>query len=144
MLYPLRQKYKKNHLICPSLKKKKSKNIIKEWYDFAIISLDNKFVTAKQVESGRRVIVRNFRKSVLKNKKKLIINIFPYVSKTKKPNEVRMGGGKGMHYIWLCPITVGMVIYQLKGINELEAKNMLREVKYKLGLNLKIIKNEKI
>ena len=143
MLFPVRQKYKKNHLICPSNKIKRIKNFQNVWYDFAIVSLESKFLTNRQIESGRRVIVRNFRQSVLDSNKKLIINLFPFVSKTKKPNEVRMGGGKGSHSVWLCPVSVGKVLYQIKGITELEAKNMLREVKFKLGLNLQIITNKK-
>lgn len=99
MLSPIRQKYKKNHLIIPKVQKQKVKNLLNEWYDYAIISLEDKFISSKQIEAGRRVIVRNFRKSSLSCQKKLVIDLFPFVSKTKKPNEVRMGGGKGMHHI---------------------------------------------
>ncbi|MGX7582850.1 50S ribosomal protein L16 [Candidatus Vidania fulgoroideorum] len=71
---------------------------------YSIISLENSNINSKQIESARKVLVRNIR-----NNGKIVIRIFPDVPITKKPMEVRMGSGKGD--------VIGLVYKVKKGTN---------------------------
>ena len=84
---------------------------------FGLKCLSTKWVTARQIESARRVIIR-----YLKKGGKLWIRIFPDKPVTFKGNEVPMGGGKGGvdHYVY--PIKPGRIIFELDGVKEEIAK----------------------
>ena len=57
---------------------------------YGLKALDGGKISSRQIEAVRRVIVRK-----LKRTGKLWIRVFPNVSISMKPNEVRMGRGKG-------------------------------------------------
>jgi large subunit ribosomal protein L16 len=101
---------------------------------FGLKSLGTKWITARQIEAGRRAILR-----YLKKGGKLWIRIFPDKPVTKKGTEVPMGGGKGAvdHYVF--PIKPGRIIFELEGIKESEAKEALEKAAAKLPVKTKII-----
>ena len=80
---------------------------------FGLKALEPKWITARQIEAARRVIIR-----YLKKGGKLWIRIFPDKPVTFKGNEVPMGGGKGGvdHYVY--PIRPGRIIFELDGVKE--------------------------
>ena len=102
---------------------------------FGLKSLETKWVTARQIEAGRRAILR-----YLKKGGKLWIRIFPAKPVTTKGNEVPMGGGKGSvdHYVF--PIKPGRIIFELEGVKEDIAKEALKIAADKLPIKTKFIK----
>ena len=102
---------------------------------FGLKSLGTKWVTARQIESARRVIIR-----YLKKGGKLWIRIFPDKPVTFKGNEVPMGGGKGGvdHYVY--PIKPGRIIFELDGVKEEIAKEAFKMAGGKLPIKTKFIK----
>lgn len=76
---------------------------------FALKSLEPGRLTAQQLEAARRTITRKIKKIG-----KLWINVFPDTPVTKKPNEVRMGKGKGSVEYWVCKIKPGKIIFELE------------------------------
>lgn len=58
--------------------------------DFGIKAMSNGFVSNRQLEAARKVIIRYVRKIG-----KMWIRVFPAQPITKKPLEVKMGKGKG-------------------------------------------------
>jgi len=102
---------------------------------FGLKSLGTKWITARQIESARRVIIR-----YLKKGGKLWIRIFPDKPVTFKGNEVAMGGGKGGvdHYVY--PIKPGRIIFELDGVKEDIAKEALKMAGGKLPIKTKFIK----
>jgi len=75
---------------------------------------------------------------------KVWINIFPHKSVTKKPAEVRMGGGKGNPEIWVAVVKPGRVLYEIAGVTEEVANEALRLGMYKLPCKCKIVKRDVI
>ncbi len=64
---------------------------------FGIKSLETCFITGRQIEAARQAVTRH-----MKREGQIWIRIFPDKPITKKPNEVRMGKGKGAPSIlWL-------------------------------------------
>ena len=102
---------------------------------FGLKSLGTKWITSRQLEASRRVIIR-----YLKKGGKLWIRIFPDKPVTFKGNEVPMGGGKGGvdHYVFA--IRPGRMIFELDGVKEEIAKEAFRMATDKLPIKTKFIK----
>jgi len=102
---------------------------------FGLKALDSKWVTSRQIEAARRVIIR-----YLKKGGKLWIRIFPDKPVTFKGNEVPMGGGKGGvdHYVF--PVKPGRIIFELDGIKEETAREAFKITGSKLPIRTRFIK----
>jgi large subunit ribosomal protein L16 len=84
-------------------------------------------LTARQIEAARRVITRS-----MKRGGKVWIRIFPDKPVSKKPLEVRMGGGKGNVEYWVAQIQPGRMLYEIEGIPENQARETFRLAAAKL------------
>lgn len=102
---------------------------------FGLKSLGRIWLSARQLEAARRVIIRYLRKGG-----KLWIRVFPDKPVTKKGTEVPMGGGKGAvdHYVF--SIRPGRIIFEIDGIPETEARDAFRKASAKLPIKTKFIK----
>ncbi|PIE05831.1 MAG: 50S ribosomal protein L16 [Sorangium cellulosum] len=69
----------------------------------------------------------------------LWIRIFPDRPITKKPLEVRMGGGKGAPDEWAAEVKPGRVMYEISGVDEAKAREAFRLAAHKLPLPCKFI-----
>jgi large subunit ribosomal protein L16 len=70
---------------------------------------------------------------------KLWIRIFPDRPVTKKPLEVRMGGGKGGVEAWAAVVQPGRVMYEISGIDEKTAREAFRLAGHKLPVAYKFL-----
>ena len=70
---------------------------------------------------------------------KLWIRIFPDRPVTKKPLEVRMGGGKGAPEEWAAAIRPGRVMYEISGVTEDVAREAFRLASHKLPMACKFL-----
>lgn len=104
---------------------------------FGLQSLGTKWITSRQIEAGRRVIIRYIRKGG-----KLWIRIFPDKPITKKGTEVPMGGGKGSVEYYVFPIKPGRIIFELEGISEEEAREAFRKAGDKLPIKTRFVKKK--
>jgi len=95
--------------------------------DFAMQAMEPGRVTARQIEAARMAITRH-----VKRVGKLWIRIFPDRPVTKKPLEVRMGGGKGAVEEWAAQVQPGRVMYELAGVDEPTAREAFRLAGHKL------------
>lgn len=105
--------------------------------EYGIQSLDNGFITARQIEAARVALTR-----CLKKGGKLWIRIFPDKPISKKPTETRMGRGKGAVEMWVCPIKRGRILFELEGIVESEAREALNIAAHKLPVRTKYLMRE--
>ena len=80
----------------------------------------------------------------LKRRGKLWIRIFPDLPVTKKPNEIRMGKGKGSVNDWVCRLKSGHVLYEIEGTSVSLANEALTNGLTKLPVKGKIIKLTKL
>lgn len=74
---------------------------------YGIQATEKGFLTAFQIEAVRRTIIGR-----LKRKGKVWIRAFPDYPRTAKPNEVRMGRGKGNVDHWVCVVKPGRVLFE--------------------------------
>ena len=94
---------------------------------YGVRTLQPGFISNRQIEAARIVISRSLSKNC-----KMWIRIFPDKSITKKPNEVRMGNGKGDHEYWAAPVKPGRVLFEVEGLDFDRAKKVMELVGDKL------------
>ncbi len=85
--------------------------------EFGLKSTGRGRLTARQIESARRAMVRH-----IKRGGKIWIRVFPDKPITQKPAEVRMGNGKGNVEYYVAEIQPGKVLYEMDGVTEELAK----------------------
>lgn len=135
MLMPKRTKYRKPHRVSYEGKAKGAKTIA--FGEFGLQSLDGAWITSEQIEACRVAITR-----YMKRLGKVWIRIFPHMAKTKKPLEVRMGGGKGSPEGFVAVVKRGTIMFEIGGVDEEIAREALRLASSKLPVRTRIVKKE--
>jgi len=92
------------------------------------------WITSTQLEACRVAINRE-----MKRKGKLWIRIFPDKPVTKKPIEVRMGGGKGNPEFWVAVVLPGRILFEVGGVPDSVARECLRLADTKLGIQTQFV-----
>lgn len=132
MLQPKRTKYRKQQ-------KGKNRGIAWKGSDiafgsFALKSLDNARITSRQIESARIAMTRH-----MKREGAVWIRIFPDKPVTKKPQEVRMGKGKGAHDHWVALVQPGRIMFELEGVSQAVAFEALQLAAQKLPVKTRTV-----
>lgn len=102
--------------------------------EFGIQVLERGWITNQQIEACRVAINRYFQR-----KGKVWIRIFPDKPVTKKPQEVRMGKGKGGLDHWVAVVRPGRVLFEVGNVTKEEAQNALRRAAAKIGLKTRFV-----
>ncbi len=105
--------------------------------DYGLMSLDNERINSRQIEAARQAITR-----YIKRGGKIWIRIFPHTPVTKKPLDVKMGGGKGEPQFFVAKVKAGTVMFEIADVTDEQAKEALRLASHKLPVRCKIIKKE--
>ena len=136
MLQPKRVKYRKVHR--GRLKGSAQSGATIVFGDFGMRAEESAWVTARQIEATRRVLVR-----ALHRGGKLWIRVFPDKAVTKKPAETRMGGGKGTPDHWVAVVRRGRILFELAGVNEEMASEAARLASHKLPIATSFVRRER-
>ncbi len=102
--------------------------------DFALQAMEPARVSSRQIEAARMAVQRHCKRAG-----KLFIRIFPDKSISKKPLEVRMGGGKGNPEEWAALVKPGRVMYEIAGVPEEMAREAFRLAAHKLPMACKFL-----
>ena len=132
MLQPKRTKYRKTQK--GRMKGMAGRGNQLSYGTFGIKSLDQNFVTARQIEAARIAATR-----YMKREGSIWIMIFPDKPITKKPLEVRMGKGKGAVEYWVAVVKPGRMLFEISGVPMETAKEALRLAAQKLPVKTKFI-----
>ena len=132
MLIPRKVKYRKQQR--GSYKGKASRGEYVAFGEYGLKSLGLGWITARQIEAGRRAMVR-----FIKREGKIWIRIFPHQAVTAKPNEVRMGSGKGAVSHYVATVKPGTVIFEISGVTEVAAREAMKLAGYKLPVKTKFV-----
>ena len=132
MLFPQKTKYKKQFKGKLRGTTFKSNKII--YGKYALKSVQENHLTAKQIEATRRIILQKMKRLGF-----LWIRIFPDTPITAKPTENRMGKGKGAFSCWIAKVKKGQVLYEISGISLENAKKVLKAGSNKLPVKTKFI-----
>jgi large subunit ribosomal protein L16 len=102
--------------------------------EFGLKSMENGWIKNTQIESVRVILARQLHKGG-----KMWIRIFPDKAITKKPQEVRMGKGKGDVDHWVASIKRGRLLFELGGVPEEFARQCFRMAAYKLPVRTRFV-----
>jgi large subunit ribosomal protein L16 len=132
MLQPKRTKFRKQFK--GRMKGNAQRGTTLAYGSFGIKSLENVWMTARQIEAARIAATR-----YMKREGQLWIRIFPDKPVTKKPLEVRMGKGKGAVEYWAAVVRPGRMLFELDGVPADIAVEALRLAAQKLPVKTALV-----
>jgi len=102
--------------------------------DYGLKALECGWVTQREIEAGRIAITR-----FIKRSGRIWIRMFPDKPITKKPQETRMGKGKGAPDAWVMVVKPGRILYEMEGVSETDAREALRLASHKLSIKTRFV-----
>ena len=105
--------------------------------DYGLQAQSNERITSRQIEAARQAMTRH-----IKRGGKIWIRIFPHTPVTKKPQDVKMGSGKGNPEYFAAKVKAGTVMFEMKGVPEEVAREAMRLAGHKLPVRTKFITRE--
>lgn len=135
MLMPKKTKYRK-------VRKGKNEGVATRgqyiaFGDYGLQSQGNNDITSRQIEASRQAMTRH-----IKRGGKIWIRIFPHIPRTRKPQDVKMGSGKGNPEFFVAKVKAGTVLFEMKGVDESVAREAMRLASHKLPIKTKFITRE--
>ena len=103
--------------------------------DYGLVALEPAWIKSNQIEAARIAMTR-----FIKRGGKVWIDIFPHKPITKKPQDSRMGSGKGAAEYWAAVVKPGRVMFEMSGVPEDIAKEAMRLAGHKLPIKTKFVK----
>ena len=97
--------------------------------DYGLRALEPCWLTDRQIEAARVAMTRFIARGG-----KIWVRVFPDKPITKKPQETRMGKGKGAPEQWVCVVRPGKVLFEMVGIPEKEAREAMKLAAAKLPI----------
>src|SRR3984893_17155127 len=89
--------------------------------NYGLKALEPCWLTDRQIEAARVAMTR-----FIKRGGEVRVRVFPDKAITKKPQETRMGKGKGAPEQWVAVIKPGRVLFEMEGVTEIEARKAMR------------------
>ena len=102
--------------------------------EFGLLTLDMGWIAAKEIEAARRAIAHYTQRGG-----RVWIRIFPDKPISKKPPEVRMGGGKGDLHQFVAPVKPGRMLFEMSGVSKEVASEALRLASHKLSVKTRFV-----
>ena len=130
---PKRTKYRRPHRLRYEGMARGNREV--HFGDYGLMALEGACITQRQIEAARVAMTR-----YMKRGGKVWINIFPHLSLTKKPLEMRQG--KGNPEEWVAVVKKGKVMFEIAGVSEEVAREALRLAMHKLPIKCKFVKKE--
>ena len=105
--------------------------------DYGLQALEPCWLTDRQIEAARVAMTR-----FIKRGGKIWIRVFPDKPITKKPQETRMGKGKGAPDHWVAVVKRGRVMFEVAGVSEDAVREAFRRAGHKLSVETRMIGRE--
>lgn len=94
-------------------------------------------ITSRQIESARQAMTR-----YVKRGGKIWIRIFPHTPVSRKPQDVKMGRGKGNPEFFAAKVRPGTIMFEMQGVSEEVAREAMRLAGHKLPVKTKFLVKE--
>src|SRR6201994_641114 len=135
MLLPKRQKFRK-------VRKGKIRGVATSgnyiaFGEFGLQAQGQERITARQIEAARQAMTRH-----IKRGGKIWIRIFPHTPVTRKPQDVKMGSGKGNPEFFVAKVRPGTILFEMQGVPEEAAREAMRLAAHKLPIKTKFLVRE--
>ncbi len=107
--------------------------------EFGLKAMGTTWMTARQIESARVAITRHLQRGG-----QVWIRVFPDKPISKKPAEVRMGGGKAANDHWVAVIKPGRILFEVGGVSSQQAVEALTRASHKLPIPTKTVRRDRV
>src|SRR6204780_1023509 len=97
--------------------------------DYGLKVMECGYITDRQIEAARVAMTR-----FIKRGGKIWVRVFPDKPITKKPQETRMGKGKGAPDQWVAVVRPGRVLFEMQGVSESDAREAMKLAAAKLPI----------
>lgn len=136
MLFPKKVKYRKWHTMRRNAKRGRveTRGIEVAFGSHGLKAVEHARVRSNQIESARRVVVRNLGKTG-----RMWLRVFPDRPFTKKPPEVKLGKGKGDPQGYEVEVWPGRILFEVDGVADTAATAVLTKAAKKLPLKAKVV-----
>jgi large subunit ribosomal protein L16 len=135
MLMPKRTKYRKHQR--GRMNGTETRGAEVQFGELGLQALEPAWITSRQIESARKVMSRSVRRGG-----QLWIRAFPDKSVSKKPAETRMGSGKGGPEFWVAVIKPGRILFEIAGVERLEARKAMSLAAQKLPIKCRVVERQ--
>lgn len=132
LLSPKRWKFRKP--IIRSLKGKSCRWTTVAFWDYWLKAVTSDYISNKQLEAARKVIVRSIRKVW-----KLWIRVFPDTPFTKKWLEMPMGTWKWDVDIYTASVRKWKILFEVSWLSAADAQTTLIKASKKLGIKTRVV-----
>lgn len=107
--------------------------------DYALQSQGHDRITSRQIEASRQAMTR-----YIKRGGKIWIRIFPHIPVTRKPQDVKMGSGKGSPEFFVAKVKPGTILFEMQGVDEATAREAMRLAAHKLPVKTRFLIREDV
>ena len=104
---------------------------------YGLASLESDRISARQIEAARQAMTR-----YVKRGGQIWIRIFPHIPVTRKPQDVKMGSGKGSPEFFVAKVKPGSIMFEMDGIPEEAAREAMRLAGHKLPVKTQFVLKE--
>lgn len=104
---------------------------------FGLASTQSERITSRQIEAARQAMTR-----YIKRGGQIWIRIFPHTPVTKKPQDVKMGSGKGNPEYFVAKVKPGSIMFEMDGVDETVAREAMRLAAHKLPVGTQFVSKE--
>ncbi len=132
MLQPKRTKYRKQQK--GRIKGLAHRGSTISFGTFGLKTMDAAFITSRQIEAARIAMTR-----YMKREGNVWIRIFPDKPITAKPQEVRMGKGKGALDHYVAVVKPGRIMFEVDGVSREVAQEALRLAAQKMPVATRFV-----
>ncbi len=132
MLQPKKTKHRKAHK--GRIRGNAQRGATIAFGSFGLKAMEPKWITNRQIEAARQALTRH-----MKREGNVWIRIFPDKPITRKPQEVRMGKGKGNLEFWAAVVKPGLIMFELDGVPVQVAREALELAAQKLPIRTKFV-----
>ena len=130
-MMPKRMKHRKCHR--GRIRTKACRGNTVAFGEFGLQTLDEGWLTARQIEAGRMSATH-----YLRREGRVYIRVFPHKPVTSTPLETRMGKGKGEPEYYAAVVRQGAILYELGGVTEEVARQALARVAHKMPFRVRM------
>lgn len=105
--------------------------------EYALQAQGHERITSRQIEAARQAMTRH-----IKRGGKIWIRIFPHTPVTRKPQDVKMGSGKGSPEFFVAKVRPGTILFEMQGVEPSVAQEAMRLASHKLPVKTRFLSRE--
>ncbi len=104
---------------------------------YGLVSLESHRISSRQIEAARQAMTR-----YVKRGGQIWIRIFPHTPVTQKPQDTKMGSGKGNPEYFVAKVKPGTIMFEMDGVSEEVAREAMRLAGHKLPVKTNFVVKE--